>query len=176
MWQDVKNGRLYVQHITAALNAADPANAAFYTAQARKLDADLVALDAWIKTAINDVPAEKRKVITAHDAFGYFAQAYGVTFIAPVGLSTDAEPSAKDIAKIIGQMKAEQVKAIFFENRSSENLVNQLAAETHIEIGPPLYADALSEAQGSAATYQNMMHYNVEQLVKAMKKNGLRQP
>lgn len=170
-WQSLSNGRLYVQNIAKALSAADAAHAASYKAKADELDKELSKLDAWVKSEVASVPAAKRKVISSHDAFGYFANAYGVTFMAPVGISTEAEPSAKGMKKLIEQIKQEGVKAIFFENMASAKLVNQLAAEAGVKVGPALYADALSPANGPAASYQAMFKYNVTHLVDAMKTN-----
>ncbi len=170
-WQSLTNGRLYVQNIAKALSAADAANATSYKAKADALDKELATLDVWVKTEIAKLPASKRKVISSHDAFGYFASAYGVTFMAPVGISTEAEPSAKGMKKLIEQIKHEGVKAIFFENMASAKLVNQLASEAGAAVGQALYADALSPANGPAATYQAMFKYNVTHLVEAMKTN-----
>ncbi len=170
-WQNIANGRIYVKNIAKALSAADHVNAATYTARAEALDMELAGLDTWVKNEINKVPLSKRKVISSHDAFGYFAAAYHVTFLAPVGISTEAEPSAKGMKKLVEQIKQNGVKAIFFENMASAKLVNQLAAEAGVTVGPALYADALSPADGPAPTYQAMFKYNVGKLVAAMQLN-----
>jgi zinc/manganese transport system substrate-binding protein len=170
-WQSLTNGRVYVKNIAAALQKADPANSKDYAERASKLDAELAALDAWVKKEIARVPAEKRRVITTHDAFGYFADAYQVTFLAPTGFSTEDEPSAKEIKTLVKQVKSGQTRALFFETMSNPNVIQQLATEADAVVGPALYADALSPADGPAPTYQKMFEYNVTELVKGMKQN-----
>jgi zinc/manganese transport system substrate-binding protein len=170
-WQSLTNGRVYVKNIAAGLAAADPAHAKGYADRVAKLDKELSALDAWVKQEIATVPAEKRSVITTHDAFGYFADAYNVTFLAPAGLSTEDEPSAKELKVLVEQVKSGKTRALFFENMSNTNIVKQLASEAGAVVGPPLYADALSAQDGVAATYQEMFKYNVTELVRAMKHN-----
>jgi zinc/manganese transport system substrate-binding protein len=124
-----------------------------------------------VKKEIASVPAEKRRVITTHDAFGYFADAYQVTFLAPTGFSTEDEPSAKEIKTLVEQMKSGKTRALFFETMSNPNVIQQLATEADAIVGPALYADALSPAHGPAPTYQKMFQYNVTELVKGMKQN-----
>jgi zinc/manganese transport system substrate-binding protein len=170
-WQSITHGRMYVKTITDALQKADPTNAKTYGERAAKLDAELAALDAWVKTEIATVPPEKRRVITTHDAFGYFADAYQVTFLAPTGFSTDDEPSAKEMKHLIQQIQSGKTRALFLESMGNPNIIKQLAAETGAVVGPALYTDALSTEGGPAATYQAMMRYNVTALVNAMKNN-----
>jgi zinc/manganese transport system substrate-binding protein len=170
-WQNVTNGRVYVKTIAEALQKTDPANAKDYGERAAKLDADLAALDAWVEKEIASVPAEKRRVITTHDAFGYFADAYQVTFLAPTGFSTEDEPSAKEMKNLVKQVKSGKTRALFLESMGNPNIIKQLAAETGAVVGPALYTDALSTENGPAATYQKMMQYNVTALVKAMQQN-----
>lgn len=170
-WQDLSNGMLYVKNIEAALAAKDPADAALFHANAQKLEAELTKLDQWTRSEIASVPAEKRKVITTHDAFGYFGAAYGVTFMAPEGLSTDAEPSAGSLAALIDQIKREKIKALFIENMSDPRLIETISRETGAEMGGELFSDALSKPEGAAPTYPDMFRNNVPKLVAAMKKN-----
>ncbi len=171
-WQSLSNGRLYINNIAAALSEADAAHAAQYKANAAKLDSELAALDSWVKAEIAQVPASRRKVITSHDAFGYFSSAYGVTFKAPVGVSTEAEPSAKGMKDLIVQLKQEGVKAVFLENMASEKVIKQLAEEAKVSVGAPLYADALSASRnGPAPSYQAMFKYNTRMLAQGMKLN-----
>jgi zinc/manganese transport system substrate-binding protein len=170
-WQSLTNGRVYVKNIAAALQKADPANSKDYAERASKLDAELAALDTWVEKEIASVPAEKRRVITTHDAFGYFADAYQVTFLAPTGFSTDDEPSAKEMKNLIQQIQSGKTRALFLESMGNPNIIKQLAAETGAVVGPALYTDALSTENGPAATYQKMMQYNVRALVKAMQQN-----
>ncbi len=170
-WQSLQNGVLYVQNIAKGLCAVDAAGCAIYTANATAYAAELTALDATVKEQLEAVPSDKRKVITTHDAFGYFSQAYGVTFLAPEGISTDAEPSAADVARLITQIKTEDVRALFVENMSDPRLVQQIANETGVTLGGELYADALSRADGPAATYLDMFRHNVGLLIPAMEGN-----
>ncbi|HJQ58471.1 MAG TPA: zinc ABC transporter substrate-binding protein, partial [Vineibacter sp.] len=122
-WQDLANGQLYVRAIAAALVTADAANAAYYEQRAADYASRLAALDDWVKQQIATVPPAKRKVITGHDAFSYFGRAYGVEFRAPTGISTDEEPSARDVAALIRQIRSEGIKAIFIENMSNPKLI-----------------------------------------------------
>lgn len=170
-WQDLRNGALYVRNVEAALKKADPADAATFEANARTLLAKLSELDAWTRQQMSAVPAEKRKVITTHDAFGYFGAAYGVVFLAPEGLSTDAEPSAGGLASLIDQIKQEKIKALFIENMTDPRLMKTISRETGAEMGGELYSDALSGPDGPAPTYPSMFGNNVPKLVAAMKKN-----
>jgi len=123
-------------------------------------------LEAEIKTAIEAIPVSRRKVITTHTAFGYFGDAYGIEFIAPEGLSTDADPSARDIARLIEQIRREKIPAVFIENITDPRLLQRIAAETGATIGGTLYSDALSAPDGPAATYIDMMRSNVRELTK----------
>jgi zinc/manganese transport system substrate-binding protein len=170
-WQSLTNGVLYVENIAKGLCAVDAAGCATYTANAEAYSAELTALDATVREELEAVPADKRKVITTHDAFGYFAEAYGVTFLAPEGISTDAEPSAADVARLITQIKAEGVSALFIENMSDPRLIQQIANETGVTLGGELYADALSEPDGPAPTYLDMFRHNVGLLIPAMEGN-----
>ena len=144
-WQSLKNGQLYVANIAKGLCAVDAEGCATYEANAAAYSAKLAALGAEVKAAIAAVPEADRKVITTHDAFGYFAESYGVTFMAPEGISTESEASAADVARLIEQIRQAGVKALFVENMSDPRLVQQIAAETGAKLGGALYADALSE-------------------------------
>jgi zinc/manganese transport system substrate-binding protein len=170
-WQDLANGAIYVRNIEAALASADPAGKSVYEANAAALLAELAGLDRWTRAEIGAVPAAKRKVITSHDAFGYFAAAYGVTFIAPEGLSTDAEPGAGDLARLIDQIRHEGIKALFIENMSDPRLIGMIARETGATPGGTLYSDALSPPDGPAPAYPAMFRNNVPKLKAAMLKN-----
>jgi len=163
-WQSVANARIYVANIRDALVKADPAAKATYEANAAAYLAKLDALEAEIKATIATIPAERRKIITTHDAFGYFAAAYGVEFIAPQGVSTEADVSARDLARIIRQVKAQKIPAVFMENVTDPRLMRRIAEETGAKIGGRLYSDALSAAGGPAATYLDMMRHNLKEL------------
>lgn len=167
-WQNVANAKIYAANIRDALIKADPAGKADYEANATAYLAELDRLDAEVKAAVARIPAERRKAITSHDAFGYFVKAYGIQFIAPQGVSTEAEASARDVARIIRQVKAEKVPAVFLENVTNPRLVEQIAKESGAKIGGRLYSDALSKADGPAATYIAMMKHNISQIEKAL--------
>lgn len=167
-WQSLSNGVLYVQNIAKGLCAVDAGGCETYTANAASYAGELTALDGTIREHLEAVPPEKRKVITTHDAFGYFAEAYGVDFLAPEGISTDAEPSAADVARLITQIEDEKVSALFIENMSDPRLVQQIADETGVTLGGELYADALSEPDGPAPSYLDMFRHNVGLLIPAM--------
>lgn len=167
-WQSVPNAEIYVANIRDALIAADPAGKATYEANANAYTAKLQALDAEVKAAVAAIPADKRRIITSHDAFGYFGAAYGIEFVAPQGVSTEAEASAKDVARIIRQIKAEKIPAVFVENISDPRLVKRIASETGAKIGGELFSDALSDDKGPASTYIDMMNNNIRELSAAL--------
>ena len=167
-WQSVANAKLYVANIRDALVAADPAGKDAYEANAAAYAAKLDALDAEVKAAIEKIPADRRRIITTHDAFGYFAAAYGVTFVAPQGVSTEAEVSAKDVARIITQIRKQKIPAVFLENVTDKRLLERIGAESGARIGGTLYSDALTDEKGAAPTYLDMMRHNVKQLAAAL--------
>jgi zinc/manganese transport system substrate-binding protein len=167
-WQSVANAKIYVANIGDALIAADPAAAAEYRANAAAYLDRLDALDREVKAAIAAIPPARRRIISTHDAFGYFEQAYGVDFIAPQGVSTDAEPSARDIARIITQIKQQKIPAVFLENVSDPRLMKRIAAESGARIGGTLYSDALTAAGGDAPTYIDMVRHNVKEIAAAL--------
>jgi zinc/manganese transport system substrate-binding protein len=167
-WQSIANARIYVANIRDALGAADPAGKAAYEANATAYLASLDTLEGEVKAAVARIPADRRKAITTHDAFGYFVKAYGIDFIAPQGVSTEAEASAKDVARIIRQVKAEKIPAVFLENVTNPRLVEQIARESGAKVGGRLYSDALSEASGPAGTYIRMMKHNISEIEKAL--------
>lgn len=170
-WQDVGRVRQYVANIAMGLAEADPANAAHYRDRAEAFDRRLADLDTWVKQEIAKVPAEKRKAITGHDSFRYFAAAYGVQFKSPRGYNTGSEPSAKDVAVLIRQVREQGIKALFVENMTNPGLIDQVARESGGIVGPRLYSDALSGPDGPAPTYEKMMRHNVTVLVAGMLKN-----
>ena len=166
-WQSVPNAEIYVANIAKGLGAADPAGAQTYDANARAYLAELDKLDAEIRAGIAALPESHRTIVTSHDAFGYFA-AYGLTFIAPQGMSTEAEASAQDVAHLITQIRDQGIAAVFVENISDPRLLEQIAAETGAKVGGTLYSDALSGPEGPAATYIDMMRHNLAQLTAAL--------
>ena len=167
-WQSVANAKLYVVNIRDGLSAADPAGKGTYGANATAYLAKLDALDTEVKAEIAKIPADRRKIITTHDAFGYFAAAYGVTFIAPQGVSTESEVSAKDVARIITQIKKQKIPAVFLENVTDDRMLKRIGAESGARIGGTLYSDALTDEKGSAPSYIDMMRHNVKQLSTAL--------
>ena len=167
-WQNLFNGKIYVANIRDALIAADPDGKAVYEANATKYLAAIDAEDAAVKAAIAKLPPARRKIITSHDAFGYFANAYGLEIISPEGISTESEASAQDVAKIIRQIRAEHIPAVFIENVTDRRLLDQIARETGVKIGGVLYSDALSEPDGPVPTYLGMFRRNVGALTAAL--------
>ncbi len=167
-WQSLASGKTYVANIEKALAQADPEGAAVYAANAKAYQEKIDAMDAWVKAEFDKIPRAKRKIITSHDAFGYFGQAYGVTLLAPMGFSTESEPSAKDVAKLIQQIKKENVKALFIENMTDPRLIENIAKETGVKPGGELYSDALSKPDASGATYLDMFKNNVTKMTAAM--------
>jgi len=167
-WQSVANARIYVANIRDALSFADPAGKDSYAANAAAYLGRLDALETDVKAAIEKIPPDRRRIITTHDAFGYFAAAYGVAFIAPQGVSTEAEVSAKDVARIITQIRKQKIPAVFLENVTDERLLKRIGAESGARIGGTLYSDALTDEKGTAPTYLDMMRHNVKQLTEAL--------
>lgn len=167
-WQSVANAKVYVANIRDALVKADPAGKDAYETNATRYLAQLDVVEGEIRAAVARIPADRRKAITSHDAFGYFVKAYGIAFIAPQGVSTEAEASAKDVARIIRQVKAEKVPAVFLENVTNPRLVEQIARESGAKIGGRIYSDALSDAAGPAGTYIAMMKHNISEIEKAL--------
>jgi zinc/manganese transport system substrate-binding protein len=167
-WQSVANVKLYVTNIRDALTTADPAGKALFEANAMRYLAELDLLDADIRAQVARIPADKRRVITSHDAFGHFSAAYGVEFIAPRGLSTETEASAKDVARLIQQIRREKVTAVFVETISDQRLIEQIARETGAKVGGTLFSDALSPANGPASTYISMMRHNIKTITAAL--------
>ena len=167
-WQSVANAKIYVADIRDALIAADPADAEVFRANAENYLGRLDALEREVRQAIAQIPQNHRKVISTHDAFGYFAAAYGIDFIAPLGVSTESEVSARDIAKIITQIKASGIPAVFLENISDDRLMRRISAETGARIGGTLYSDSLTDEKGVAPTYIDMVRHNIKALTSAL--------
>lgn len=172
VWNSPVNVKVWVANIEKALSSADPADADAFKANAAKYTKTLDELDAYAHSKFDKVADDRRKVLTSHDAFGYFGREYNVSFLAPLGLSTESEASAADVAKLIEQIKSERVKAYFFENSNDPRLVKQVAKATGAEPGGELYVESLSDAKGPAPTYEKMFRYNVDQLAAAMAKSS----
>lgn len=160
-FQSIANAKIYVANIADAFCAADAEGCDAYRANAEAYTGRLDGLEAEVKGAVAAIPADKRTLITSHDAFGYFEHAYGLTFLAPEGVSTEAEASAADVARLITQIRHDKASAIFVENVTNQRLIEQIANETGLKIGGTLYSDALSDADGPAATYVDMIRNNI---------------
>ena len=167
-WQSLRNAAAYVDNITAALAQADPANAADFHWNTAAYGAEIATLDAEIREIVAALPADRRIVVTSHDAFQYFGRDYGLTFIAPQGLSTESEASAKDVARLIQQIRERGIRAVFIENIGDARLLEQIANETGATIGGTLYPGALSGPDGPASTYLDMMRHNATTLAQAL--------
>ena len=167
-WQSVANAKIYVANIRDALVAADASGADAYRKNAEGYLAKLDTLDSEVREAVAKLPAERRKVISTHDAFGYFADAYGITFIAPQGVSTEAEATARDVARIISQIKAQKIPAVFLENVSDPRLMRRISQESGARLGGTLFSDALTDEKGAAPTYIDMIRYNIKALTGAL--------
>ena len=167
-WQSVVNAKIYVANIRDALIAADQPGTATYRANADAYLAKLDAVDREVRDAVAQIPEARRKVISTHDAFGYFAAAYGIAFVAPQGVSTESEPSARDIASIITQIRTGKIPAVFLENISDPRLMRRISAETGARIGGTLYSDSLTAENGDAPTYIDMVRHNIKALTSAL--------
>lgn len=167
-WQSVANAKIYVVNISDALVAADPADAEIFRNNAQSYLAKLDALDREIRVEVAKIPQDLRKVISTHNAFGYFASAYGIEFIAPSGVSTESGVSARDLADIITQIRSAKIPAIFLENISDDRLIRRISAETGARVGGTLYSDSLTDEKGDAPTYIEMVRHNIKALTSAL--------
>lgn len=167
-WQSVPNVKVYVANIRDALAAADPAGKSVYEKNAYAYAAALDALDREVREAVERMPKQARRVITNHDAFAYFGAAYGLEFISAHGVSSDAQPSARDVARIVSQIRKQKIPAVFLENVSDDRLMKRIAAETGAKIGGKLYSDALTGEKGDAPTYIDLIRHNIRTLSAAL--------
>jgi len=164
-WQDLSNGMIYARNIAQALAHVQPADSAYFRQRATNYIEKMKKLDAEVKQALAAVPEEKRTVITSHDAFGYFQQAYGIRFISIAGVSNEAEPSAQELAAIIDQARKQKVAGVFVERSTNPKLAQQIARETGSKVGGTLYSDALGKADEPAGNYLGMFSWNAGRLV-----------
>jgi zinc/manganese transport system substrate-binding protein len=160
-WQSVANAQKYVVNIRDALVAADPADADVFRQNARSYLARLEALDTEVRQAVSLIPESRRKVISTHNAFGYFAARYGIEFIAPIGVSTEA-------AGIIAQVKTARIPAVFLERIGDPRLIRRISQETGARVGGTLYSDSLTGEKGDAPTYIDMVRHNIRTLTSAL--------
>jgi zinc/manganese transport system substrate-binding protein len=168
-WHNPQNVVIYVNNIAKGLSLADAAGASYYQARAAAYIKKVQALDTWAQQQYKSLRPEQRKVLTSHDAFSYLGSRYGIQFIAPQGLSTEAEPTAKVVAQLIQKVKKEKIKAVFLEYASNEKLLTQMSKEANVTIGGILYADSLTKAGGEADTWLKFFELNTKRLVAAMK-------
>lgn len=168
-WHNPVLAQTYAKNISAGLTKADPQGKAYYAQKLNVYLAELKALDTWAQNQFKPIPVSKRKVLTAHDAFAYLGERYQISFIAPQGVNTDGEASAKTVAAIIKQVRADNIKAVFLENIKDGRLLTRLSTEAGVKPSGKLYSDALSEPKGEAGTYIKMMRFNISSLVNAMK-------
>ena len=170
VWQDVARVQAYVKNIAQGLCAADVAGCDSYRSNAAAYGQQLDALDQEIRRAWSAIPAQQRLVISSHDAFGYYASAYGVRFLAPQGVSTDSEASAQGVARLVRQIRQEKASALFVESIADPRLIEQIARETGLKASSEgLYSDSLAP-QGEAASYLGMMRYNTRVLMAAIQR------
>jgi len=167
-WQSVLNAKYYISNIHNWLVAVDPASSKTYNANVEAYFAKLDALDREVRAVVAQIPESRRRVISTHSAFGYFAAAYGVEFIAPIGVSTESEASARDIARIITQVRSAKIPAVFLENMSDPRLIRRISAETGAKVGGTLYSDSLTAEKGDAPTYIDMVRHNIKALTSAL--------
>ena len=167
-WQSLRHAVSYVDNVTLALANASPDSAtAFYRSRALYV-AEIEALDAEIRSLLAEVPEHARTIVTSHDAFQYFGRDYGLAFIAPQGLSTESEASAKDVVRLIELIREQGIRAVFLENIADPRLLKRIADETGATIGGTLYPGALSGPDGPAPTYLDMMRHNARTLAQAL--------
>jgi zinc/manganese transport system substrate-binding protein len=167
-WQDPRNGVIYARNIAEGLAAADPAHADTYRVNCKAYTSEIEQTDAWIASQFAPISPATRRIITTHDAFGYYGDRYGITFLAAEGLSTDAEPSAKAIAALVAQIKRERARTVFLENMVDPRVAAMLARETGATLAGPLFSDALSKPGGAAPDYITMLRYNTNLFRRAM--------
>lgn len=167
-WQNISNAKQYVENIRQALVQAAPARSATINLRAAAYQQQLDLLEKTVIAQINTIPREARRVITSHDAFGYFGDRYGIEFLAPQGWSTGSEASAADVARIIQEIRSLKVRALFIENISDSRLVKHIASEAQVNVGGTLYSDALSLPGTEADTYLTLFSHNITTLTHAM--------
>ena len=171
-WNSLINGISYVTNIEAALSAISPSNASIFKVNADLYRGELKTLHNRALNEIKKLPKEKRVVVTAHDAFGYLAASYGLTFLAPQGIDTEAEPSAKELAELITFLKTINAGALFVENIANSDLLKQISREVGIKIGGKLYSDALSVKGSPATSYLAMFRHNLDLITSTLSKAG----
>lgn len=167
-WQSLANAKIYATNIATALTEVDPAGASIYEGNLEAYLAELEAVEKEVQDFVAGLAEDRRRIVTSHDAFGYYADAYGLEFLAPQGMSTEAEASARDVAALINQIRDENIAAVFLENVTDPRLLEQIVSETDAKIGGTLYSDALSGEGGPASTYLDMMRHNTRTIAAAL--------
>lgn len=167
-WHTIPNAILYIQALTETLSKIFPFHQASFKKNADIFQKQLWHIEQSIQTRLSAIPLDKRRVITAHDAFGYMGQHYQITFLSPVGISTEAEPSARQIAALINQIRHSGIRALFIENSANTKIMQQIADETGVKIWGQLYSDALSLPDEPAPTYIDMIRHNMSILIASM--------
>lgn len=168
IWQDPKRAQVMVRRIAAGLSAADPAGRVAYEANAARYNERLEALHAWVEAQFADIPRERRRIVTSHDAFAYYGERYGIDFLAAQGVTTRGEPSAQHIARLVQQIRRERITAIFIEGMANPRILEQVAAESGARVGGTLYSDALSGPDGPAPTYEALIRHNTGRIAEAL--------
>ena len=168
-WQSFKNIRIYIDNISKELINLMPEHEKYLVLRRDDYLKKLSELEINLNDQLSHIPIHKRIVITSHDAFGYLGREFNIQFLAPLGLSLDAEASAEDVADIINQIKEKEVTALFLENVNNAKLLKAISLESGVPIGGKLYSDALSETSGPAGTYLDMMRHNIETLISDFK-------
>ena len=168
-WHSIPNAKIYVRNIADALKSVDPDHADYYEKNTLEYLKKLTELDEKIRRTLDQIPPNKRKVITAHDAFGYLGHTYGIQFLSPQGISTESEAKIQSVISLIKQIKEQKIQTLFIENISDSKVMKQISQETKAKIGGTLYSDALSEEKGQAPNYIAMITHNMELLINAMR-------
>jgi len=168
VWHNPQHMHTYVENIITGLSAVDPAGAAEYARRGEAVRVLINDIDRQVRDIIEEIPAARRTIVTSHDAFGYFGSAYGLRFLAPTGISTEAEASAADVATLIRQIREDDIAAVFVENITDTRLIDQIARETGVRVGGVLYSDALSAAEGPASTWADMLLHNARTIAEAL--------
>lgn len=168
VWQDPRRAQVMVRRIAAGLGTADPAGKPAYDANAARYNDRLEALHAWVEAQYADIPRERRRIVTSHDAFAYYGERYGIDFLAAQGVTTRGEPSAQHIARLVQQIRRERISAIFIEGMANPRILEQVAAEAGARVGGTLYSDALTAPDGPAPTYIAMIRHNTARIAEAL--------
>jgi zinc/manganese transport system substrate-binding protein len=171
-WHSLKNAPIYIDNIVEGLSRLVPEEASFFKARAAAYKKEVEVLEAQTHEELDHLPVESKKVLTNHEAFGYLGHDFQIVFYSPLGISTESEPSAKAVATLIDRIKKDKIQAVFVENISNSRLVERIAEETGTQVGGILYSDALDVPGTQADTYLKMMRFNLNSLVKAMRKNA----